>query len=194
MTTESLRAFAARKGNAVSYWHKQKELGRLVMVDVGGKQLVDVEASEARLASTADPAKAHMHRVNERQRAIHRGTASAPNLPDAPPPASDPQGSKNATYMQAKTAREVYEAKSAQVDYEERTGKLIRTDAVRSALASVLSSTRDALMQIPARLSPVLAAETDAARVHDALQAELHQCLAQLAAAPERLTSGPATQ
>ena len=37
MTTESLRAFAARKGNAVSYWHGQKERGRLVMVDVGGK-------------------------------------------------------------------------------------------------------------------------------------------------------------
>lgn len=193
MTTESLRAFAARKGNAVSYWHKQKELGRLVMVDVGGKQLVDVEASEARLASTADPAKAHMRQVNERQRAIHRGTASAPNLPDTPP-AGDAQSSKNATYMQAKTAREVYEAKSAQIDYEERTGKLIRADAVRSALASVLSSTRDALMQIPARLSPVLAAENDAARVHDTLQAELHQCLAQLAAAPERLTTGAAQQ
>lgn len=32
MTTESLRAFAARKGNAVSYWHGQKARGRL---DVG---------------------------------------------------------------------------------------------------------------------------------------------------------------
>ena len=68
MTTESLRAFAARKGNAVSYWHGQKARGRLVMVDVGGKQLVDVEASEALLASTADPAKAHMAEVNDRQR------------------------------------------------------------------------------------------------------------------------------
>lgn len=194
MTTESLRAFAARKGNAVSYWHKQKELGRLVMVDVGGKLLVDVEASEARLASTADPAKAHMHQVNERQRAIHRGTGEPPQLPAGDGPKGDASSSKNATYMQAKTAREVYEAKSAQIDYEERTGKLIRTDAVRSALASVLSSTREALMQIPARLSPVLAAETDAAKVHDALQAELHQCLAQLAAAPERLTAGASQQ
>lgn len=179
MTTESLRAFANRKGNAVSYWHGQKELGRLVMVDVGGKKMVDVEASEARIAATADPAKIHMAQVNEVQRVIHRGTVTPPPLTQAPAsyqPGTD--NSKNATYMQAKTAREVYEAKNAQLEYEERTGKLLRADEVKSHLASKIASMREAFLQIPSRLVPILAAETDAAKIHTLLEAEIVRAMA----------------
>lgn len=182
MTTESLRAFAARKGNAVSYWHKQKELGRLVMVDVGGKQLVDVEASEARLASTADPAKAHMAEVNQRQRALHRGSAAP-----APQPPGDVArnigDSKNATYMQAKTAREVYEAKTAQLEYEERTQKLISTKAVEMVWARSLAATREHLLQVRARLAPLLANETDPFKIEQLLDAEHSQALQHMAGA-----------
>jgi len=177
MTTESLRAFAARKGNAVSYWHKQKELGRLVMVDVGGKQMVDVEASEARLASTADPAKAHMQEVNDRQRAMHRGTITPPPLPHGDSYRSNTTDSKNATYMQAKTAREVYEAKNAQLEYEERTGKLVKVDAVKRTWTDMVSSMRDSLLQIPSRIGPVVAAQTDPALVIATLEAEVRQVL-----------------
>ena len=181
MTTESLRAFAARKGNAVSYWHGQKARGRLVMVDVAGKQLVDVEASEALLASTADPAKAHMAEVNARQR-IAAGQP-APAQPVQVPefqPGGGHGASKSATYMQAKTAREVYEAKTAQLEYEERTGKLIQVSAVRATWATRIASARDALLQIPARIAPVLAAETNLAAVTLLLESELRQALAEL--------------
>ena len=190
MTTESLRAFAARKGNAVSYWHGQKARGRLVMVDVGGKQMVDVEASEALLASTADPAKSHMAEVNARQRIAAGRPAPAQHVqvPEFQAGGGAVGTSKNATYLQAKTAREVYEAKNAQLEYEERCGKLIRVDAIRSALAGMIASTRDSLLQIPARVAPVLAVETDAARVHDMIQSEIHQALAQLVASPDRIT------
>lgn len=187
MTTESLRAFASRKGNAVSYWHKQKELGRLVMVDVGGKPMVDVEASERLIAATADPAKAHMASVNEGQRAIHRGTVTPPPLPHGDSNRGNTVDSKSGTYMQAKTAREVYEAKNAQLEYEERTGKLIRIDAVRRVLAARFTETRDALLQIPPRLAPLLAADSDPASVQTALHAEIHQALQNLAGASDRL-------
>jgi hypothetical protein len=179
MTTESLRAFANRKGNAVSYWHKQKELGRLVMVDVAGRQMVDVEASEARLASTADPAKSHMADVNERQRAIHRGVEQLPK------PAQDVVhgigSSKNATYMQAKTAREVFDAKSAQLDYEERSGKLISVAAVEKEWAQALTATREHLLQVRARLAPLLANEADPFKIEQLLDAEHNQALQHMA-------------
>ncbi|MCV2358876.1 hypothetical protein LNV08_07765 [Paucibacter sp. TC2R-5] len=61
----------------------------------------------------------------------------------------------------------------------ELRGDLIRTDAVRSAYSRRAASLRDALMQIPARLCPVLAAESDPAAIHDHLQAELRQVLFQ---------------
>lgn len=182
MTAESLRAFAARKGNAVSYWHGQKERGRLVMVEVNGKPMVDVEASEALLASTADPAKTHMAEVNARQRiaAGQPAPAQPVQVPEFQAGGGAAGTSKNATYLQAKTAREVYEAKNAQLEYEERIGKLIRVDAVRATWAAAVSSTRDALLQIPSRLAPVLAAETDLAAVTLLLEDEIRQALAEL--------------
>lgn len=180
MTTESLRAFASRKGNAVSYWHKQKELGRLVMVNVGGKQLVDVERSEALIAATADPAKTHMASVNEGQRAMHRGTLAPPPLPQSEGYRSNTTDSKNATYMQAKTAREVYEAKNAQLEYEERIGKLVKLDAVKRVWIEAVAGMRDALLQMPSRVGPVLAAESDPAAAIAILEAEIRQVLSNL--------------
>lgn len=90
-------------------------------------------------------------------------------------------------FQSARRRREVAEANRAEFAEREERGELIKVSAVKSALASVIASTRDALMQVPARLSPVLAAESDPGRVHDLLQAEIHQALAQFVSAPDRL-------
>lgn len=188
MTTETARSYYRRKGWNPGYGHKVKTLGRLVTVVINGKELVDVEASDAKMAATADPTKGHMAAVNEQQRTMHRGTATPPPLQqfnDRQPSMGD--ASKNATYMQAKTAREVYEAKNAQLEYEERTGKLIRLDAVKATLAVAMATAREALLQIPSRLAPLLAADSDPANVQNVLHAEIHQALAQLSGASERL-------
>ena len=156
MTTESLRAFATRNARAVSYMHAQKAKGRLVMVNIGGKELVDVEASMARMASSADPAKAYVVETNDAQRAMHRG----PQPLDRPVPtpagqAFNPEAatSKNATYMQAKTAREVYDAKMSQLDYERETGKLIKKQEVESALFEIARAVRDGLTNSARRIA-----------------------------------------
>ncbi len=172
MTTGSLREYCRRRSWAPSYGHRQKQLGRLVMVQEGGKTMVDFEASDILLASSADPAKGHMAQVNERQRAQHRGT----------PLGRVPVASGNATYMQAKAMRESAEAQMAGLKLAERRGDLIRVDAVRSALATCFSSVRDRLLQIPARLSSVIAAESDPVKIRAMLEDELCASLAQLTA------------
>lgn len=176
MATGSLREYCRRKGWSSGYGHRVKESGRLVMVLQDGKHLVDFEASDARLSATADPAKSHMAQVNDRQRAQHRGTVTPPPLPPAPP--RDADASKNATYMQAKTAREVYEAKNAQLEYEERIGKLVRADDVRSHLAGKVATMREAFLQIPSRVVPVLAAESDPAKIHTLIEDEIIRAMA----------------
>ena len=185
MITESPRAFYRRQGWNPGYGHKVKGLGRLVTVTVEGRELVDVEASIARYEQTKDPAKGHMAEVNERQRTVHRGTSTPPPLPQ---PASYQPGtdaSKNATYMQAKTMREVYEAKNAQLEHEERTGKLLRADEVKSHLASKVASMREAFLQIPSRLVPILAAETEPAKIHTLLEDEIVRAMALVNEAPD---------
>lgn len=168
----SLREFCRQNDWNPGYGHKLKTAGRLVMVKEGDKELVDVEASLRRIAESKDLAKGHMAEVNAGQRALHRGTA--------PPPSTSwgsTGGSTNSTYHQAKTAREVYEAKNAQLDFEQRAGRLVNIEQVRSRVQAKAAALREAIRQVPARLAPLLAPETDQNRVQQMLQDELDRVL-----------------
>jgi chemotaxis protein histidine kinase CheA len=115
-------------------------------------------------------------------------------LPPASPPANapDPNGDKAddvqiTSFHVARTLNEAAQAQMNQLKLRQMQGELIEVSAVRGQISAVLSSLREALMQIPARMSPVLAAESDASRVHDALSGEIHQALEQFTALPTKL-------
>lgn len=112
-----------------------------------------------------------------------------PPPPPAPPPPPDlpPELAMVDDYGHSRARREQAEADLAEMRREEERGMLIRVDAVRAVAATTFASTRDALLQIPSRVSQVLAAETDPSRVHDTLQTELHQALAQLSSLGQRI-------
>jgi phage terminase Nu1 subunit (DNA packaging protein) len=84
------------------------------------------------------------------------------------------------TYEEARRRREMAEAQKAELQLAELQGDLIRTADVRAAHAKRVAGLREALLQIPARLAAVVAAEADQGRCHDILQAELHQVLGQI--------------
>ena len=56
-------------------------------------------------------------------------------------------------FQMARTRREIAEANLAEMREAELEGKLIRVDVIRAAWAKRISSTRDALMQLPRRLA-----------------------------------------
>jgi phage terminase Nu1 subunit (DNA packaging protein) len=96
-------------------------------------------------------------------------------------PAADPdKTTPPAGYEQSRARREAAEASMAEMREAELRGELIRVDAVRATWANAVVSTRDALLQIPARIAPVLAAETNLAAVTLLLESELRQALAEL--------------
>jgi hypothetical protein len=103
-----------------------------------------------------------------------------PSAPSAPPPPAAEGGEGD--YWQSRSRREKAEADMAELKLAEQLGQLVRADAVRSAWAKRTAGMREALLQIPSRLSAVLAAESSQARCHDALQQELHAVLQQLVA------------
>ncbi len=106
--------------------------------------------------------------------------AGPPQLPSAAPDKPDDSGGD---YWASRARRERAEAELAELKLAEQQGVLIRADAVRAAHAKRLAGLREALLQVPARLAPVLAAETDQARCHDTLQREIHAVLASVVAA-----------
>lgn len=85
-----------------------------------------------------------------------------------------------AGYEVSRARREAAEAAMAEMREGELRGELIRVDAVRSVWAARITCTRDALLQIPFRLAPVLAAETDLHAVTQLLEDEIRQALAEL--------------
>ena len=97
----------------------------------------------------------------------------------------DPEFSED--YKAARTRREIAEANLAEMQESEERGLTIRVDAVKIAFATAFSTAREALLQIPSRLAPLLAAESDPAGVQNMLHAEIHQALAHLAGTSDRL-------
>lgn len=88
---------------------------------------------------------------------------------------------------EARTRREIAEANIAEMDEAKQRRELILVSAVQAQLSTDYATTRDAMLQIPARMGPVLAAEKDPATVQTLLHAEIHKALMTLAGAAERV-------
>lgn len=80
-------------------------------------------------------------------------------------------------FQAARTRRETAEASLAQLKLQEQEGELIRLDAVRNAWATRLTAVRDALLQIPARIAPVVAAESSIEGCAIAIDTELRRVM-----------------
>ena len=150
------------------------DLVRRNILEVGQDGRIDTELARVALANRVRPS-------------AKTASAATPAPPPATTAANDAGAQADATsvtsFHVAKTLRETAEARIAQLKLAELQGDLIRTDAVRFAYTKRAVALRESILQIPARLAPVLAAESDKAKCHDIIQTELHAVLQQLAEA-----------
>lgn len=175
VTLMSMTEYAAHRGVSHVAVHKAIKAGRIDTIN--GK--IDPKVADIQWAQRTRPRAAK--RPNRDQDASAAGAVAAldavPSLGAADDRADD--------YWTARAKRERAEAAISEMKRAEMEGKLIRMDAVRAAWAKRLASTRDALLQIPHRLAPVLAAESDLVRVSQLLEDELRQVLAELSRGEE---------
>jgi hypothetical protein len=144
------------------------------MREVDGKQVVDFELSDRLVRNTTDLGRAGNGR--------NASPEAAPTRPVAPLVEDD----KSVAILRRAQAQErAFAAKIEELKYKEMAGQLIRIDAVRAAWAKRIASARDALLQIPHRLAPVLAAESDLERVSQLLEDELRHVLDELSRGAE---------
>ena len=85
--------------------------------------------------------------------------------------------------MKTRIKSEVEKAKLLEIKARVEAGKYVDADEVKVAAFNKARVVRDALMNIPERLAAVLAAETDASRVHAMLTSEIRAALEDLAGA-----------
>lgn len=168
------KQYASERGCSAVSVHKAIKAGRISLID--GK--IDPAVADVQWAANSR-ARAPARKIVDQPAA--RPSVSVPGA--ASPSAGAIPGlgeSKTDDYWDARSRRETAEAAIAEMKEAEMRGTLIRADSVRTAWANKISAARDALLQIPYRLAPVLAAEGELERIAELLEAELRQALLQL--------------
>lgn len=81
------------------------------------------------------------------------------------------------SFAQSRAIREAYAARLTRLEFDQRSGKLVDKAELKMRLAKLHMSVRDALRTIPDRVAPIVAAETDQAKIHAMLLKEIGQAL-----------------
>lgn len=112
------------------------------------------------------------------------------------PPAGEecePDSATDPAFAKMQARREYFRAEVARLDYEERIGTLVEKAMVEEEAFRLGRLVRDAVLNVPARLAGILAAENDQRRVHDLLEKELRQVIEVLAIEDEQTGGAAAT-
>ena len=101
---------------------------------------------------------------------------ASPRTTDRLPPVNESgavAGDPVSAYLRARAVKESFAARTAQLEYEERAGKLIPAVRASEYAATFSSIVKDGLMAMPDRVSPMLAAVDDEKAIHRMLAAEV---------------------
>lgn len=177
-------AFAEILGVRKSYVTQLKQSGRLVM-DEAGKVLVN--ASQQRIAETADPAHAAVAlRHAEARGSALPGSAVDHENNDKTDDQEPGEEAANPDYQRAKARKEEANASLAEMELAQRAGKLFEAAAVLSVVGDAAATFRQALearrsllaaqmqsVQSEAEMIQILA-ESDDMLLHDLAQRFSH--------------------
>ena len=89
-------------------------------------------------------------------------------------PASGMTSDPVAAYLRARAVNETFKAKISQLEYEERSRKLIPAARASEYAATFSAIVKDALLSMPDRLAPMLAAVDDEKAIHRMLAGRSH--------------------
>lgn len=140
--------------------------GRITTVVVEGREMIDPSVADIQWAR------------NTRARADSRPATDAVSPVAGMPMA--PELEDRISYDEARRRREQAEAELAELKLAELRGDLVRQADVRAALARRVASLREAFLQLPARLVPVLAADPTPARMDQVIRSEIVAALQQI--------------
>jgi len=142
--------------------------GRIRVTDAN---LIDSEEADAAWEENTEAAMAHagpkpiVNSPAKQKSERERSTVAVPGI----------------TYTDARALREVYDAQRKQLELDLRRGLYVRKDEVEQAQFKLYRMLRDACFNLPPRLAPQLAAETDSNAIHELLEAELHRIFSDFA-------------
>ncbi len=171
--------YAKRRGVSEAAVSKAVKAERITLID--GKidpDVADIQwARNTRVRAASGHASAPMP--------VPPVSGTSEQLPlDVPTPGAgeaSPDAPASDEYRLSRSRREAADAALAEMDLAQRRGDLIKVSAVELVWSAALASAREHLLQVRARLAPLLAAETETFRVEQLLELEHNQALQFLA-------------
>ena len=167
MTGVSQRAYARLRGVALSAVQKAIKTKRITLNADG---TLDPEKANQEWERNTFAGKT-LHQATRQQAAppsatpLPRGSAGLTSQPEV---TNDPV----AAYLRARAVNETFKAKTAQLEYEERAGKLIQATKAGEYAANWSAIVGDALSAYPDRVAPLVAAAKTEAEIHRILTGE----------------------
>jgi len=159
----SLRAYARMRGCSLTAVQKAISSKRITTLPDG---TIDPESADQEWTKNTFAGQT-----------IHKPSAASPDrIPPVHEPVSE-SGDPVSAYLRARAVRESFAARTAQLEYEERAGKLIQAVRASEYAAGFSSIVKDGLMAMPDRLAPMLAAVDDERAIHRMLAAEVSAVL-----------------
>jgi phage terminase Nu1 subunit (DNA packaging protein) len=157
--------FADSQGFSRPYVTKLVQQGVIVR-DAKGQ--INEDAALAALQARREPVKAL-----RRRGAFKNGDISALGPPGGPETLST-------MLLKSRIKTEVERGKLAELDRRRREGELVERSEIEEAAFCNARRVRDALMNIPARVASLYAAETDPQKIHQNLEDEIRTVLIDL--------------
>jgi hypothetical protein len=147
--------YAKHRGVSRVQVHKYIKAGQITAKRVGNNYEIDPAVADGELSRNLNPATGGRPAAREQ----------VPSTQGIPPLAD------------SRAIREAYAARIIKLEYEEKAGKLVDKGELKLKLAKLHMAVRDALRTIPDRVAPILAAETNQAKIHAMLLKEIGQAL-----------------
>lgn len=160
-------AYARRRGVSAAAVTKAVQAGRITEID--GK--IDPDVADIQWARNTD--------LTQSVRTNHAILKPPPSAKDSRPEGND--GREDSAIMVARTRTETARAELFEIEIAEKRGTLVAAEGVKKAAFEKARIVRSALEGLPDRLAPVLTAETDPARCHQLMMAEIKRVLRELA-------------
>lgn len=183
----SLRKYARERGishTAVEVAIRSGRLSKSIAHDAKGRpKIADADLADKEWAANTDQSAPRNRITGDPKR--RKATASAPYEPKSAPAAAAPvvpaadagggDGSGGPSYAKSRAVREHYQARLAKLEFDEKAGKLVPVDSVRVAIFNTARASRDMLMAIPDRVTPLVVGLTDAHEIHRILTDEVRR-------------------
>lgn len=177
------------KGLSITAYARHRGVSHVAVLKAIKAGRIEKEAD-----GTIDPEKADAAWTRNTNQAQQRKVIKQSEMPrnniEAEAPVGPPIVNSGPSFAQSRAIKEAYNARLAKLSYEEKSGALVRTDNVKVAWFNTLRVVRDRTLNLPDRLAPILAAETDPKTVRDMLEDELRTILNDAADTITNLQSG----